>query len=133
MTILNASADNNNFPQLVNRVTETGERIVIEQEGKATAAIITYDDLQRLEALEAILLKKAELEEYELLKAAMKNPAFDFLKNLEEDIYTLADGKLFHDPEYTRSAISEPDFCSITDPEEDIYTLADGKPFHDEG
>jgi prevent-host-death family protein len=133
MTILNASADNNNFPQLVNRVTETGERIVIEQEGKATAAIITYDDLKRLEALEDILLKKAELEEYELLKAAMKNPAFDFLKDKEEDIYTFADGKPFHDPEYTRSAISEPDFSSITDPEEDIYTLADGKQFHDEG
>ncbi|WP_225225963.1 type II toxin-antitoxin system Phd/YefM family antitoxin [Komarekiella delphini-convector] len=88
MTTVNISADHNNFPQLINRVTESGERIVIEQQGKATAAIITYDDLQRLEALEAILLKKAELEEYELLRAAMKNSVFDFLKDQEEDIYT---------------------------------------------
>ena len=132
MTKVNASVDNESFRELINSVAESGERIVIEQQGKATAAIITYDDLKRFEALEAILLKKAELEEYELLKAAMRNPAFDFLRD-EEDIYTLVDGKPFHDPEYARSVISEPDFCSITDPQEDIYTLADGKPFHDEG
>ncbi|MUG97294.1 prevent-host-death protein [Scytonema sp. UIC 10036] len=131
MTKVNINVDDNNFPKLIHRVTESGERIVIEQQGKATAAIITYDDLKRLEALEAAILKKAELEEYELLTVAMKNSAFDFLKDQEEDIYTLADGKPFHDLEYAQSVVSEPDFCSITEPEEDIYTLADGKPFHD--
>ena len=34
----------------------------------------------------------------ECLRAAAANPAFDFLKEAEEDIYTLADGKPFHDP-----------------------------------
>ena len=34
-------------------------------------------------------------EETEWLRAATINPAFDFLKEPEEDIYTLADGKPF--------------------------------------
>jgi hypothetical protein len=65
-------------------------------------------------------LKKAKNEEYEWLKAAMRNPVFDWLKDPEEDIYTLADGKPFHDPEYDKSVINDPDLSSITDPEEDI-------------
>ncbi|BDA68721.1 hypothetical protein RIVM261_018510 [Rivularia sp. IAM M-261] len=129
--MINFSA-NEDLPKLVNRVRENKERIVIEQEGKATAAIITYDDLKRLETLEAIVLKKAKLEELEWLKAALQNPAFDFLRDPEEDIYTLADGKPFSDPEFNRSVISNPDFNSITDLEEDIYTIDDGKPFYDQ-
>lgn len=74
METVNLIEGNENFPDLINKVVESGERIVIEQQGKATAAIITYDDLKRLEALEAALLKKVELEEYEWLKAAMRNP-----------------------------------------------------------
>lgn len=130
MTKVNFSADED-LPKLVNRVTESRERIVIEQEGKATAAIITYDDLRRLETLEAVVLKKAKQEELERLKAAIRNSAFNFLKDPEEDIYTLADGKPFYDPEFNHSVICNPDFNSATDPEEDIYTVDDGKPFHD--
>lgn len=133
MAKTNLNLDNHNFSELINRLEGSGSRIVIEQEGNAIAALITYADLKRLEALEAILLKKAEQEEYEWLKAAMRNPAFDFLKDSEEDIYTLADGKPFHDPEWAKSVISDPEFISPTDSEEGIYTLADGKPFHDEG
>ena len=33
----------------------------------------------------------------EWLMAAMANPAFDFLKDSAEDIYTLTDGKAFRD------------------------------------
>ncbi|WP_204105021.1 MULTISPECIES: restriction endonuclease [Spirulina sp. CCY15215] len=33
----------------------------------------------------------------ELLKVAIRNPAFNFLNDPEEDIYTLADGKPLHD------------------------------------
>jgi hypothetical protein len=40
-----------------------------------------------------------DIDEYEWLKAAARNPAFDFLNDPEEDIYTLADGKPFHDNE----------------------------------
>lgn len=35
--------------------------------------------------------------EMEWLKASLKNSAFDFLNDPEEDIYTLNDGKPFHD------------------------------------
>lgn len=38
----------------------------------------------------------SEDEESEWLRAAVINSAFDFLKEPEEDIYTLADGKPFH-------------------------------------
>lgn len=132
MTKVNFNADED-LPKLVNRVTESRERIVIEQEGKATAAIITYDDLKRLETLEAVVLKKAKLQELQWLKAVLGNPAFDFLLDPEEDIYTIDDGKPFHDPEFDHLVISNPDFNSATDLEEDIYTINDGKPFHDQG
>ena len=133
MTQLNVTVTNDRFPELIARVEDTGERIVIEQEGRAIAAIITYADLKRLEALEAALINKAKLEEYEWLKTAIANPAFDSLRDSVEDIYTLADGVPFHDPEWIKTVAIEPDFGSILDPEEDIYTIADGKPFHDQG
>ena len=133
MTQLNVTVTNDRFPELIARVEDTGERIVIEQEGRAIAAIITYADLKRLEALEAALINKAKLEEYEWLKAAIRNPAFDSLRDSAEDIYTLADGLPFHDPEWVKTVAIEPKFGSILDPEEDIYTIADGKPFHDQG
>lgn len=38
-----------------------------------------------------------EASEQEWLRAAAGNPAFDFLRDPEEDIYTLADGKPFRD------------------------------------
>jgi len=38
-----------------------------------------------------------EWDEMEWLRAAARNPAFAFLKDPEEDLYTMADGKPFHD------------------------------------
>jgi hypothetical protein len=38
-----------------------------------------------------------ELDEAKWLQTAASNPAFEFLNNPEEDIYTLADGKPFED------------------------------------
>lgn len=38
-----------------------------------------------------------EVTEATWLKSAAVNPAFDFLKDEREDIYSLADGKSFHD------------------------------------
>ncbi len=126
MTQLNVTLTNDRFPELIARVEDTGERIVIEQEGRAIAAIITYADLNHSYAA---IINKAKLEEYEWLKIAIANPAFDSLRDSAEDIYTLADGVPFHDSEWIKIAI-DPDFGSILDPEEDIYTIADGKPFH---
>ena len=129
MTQLNVTVTNDRFPEIIARVEDTGERIIIEQEGRAITAIITYADLKRLEALEAALIHKAKLEEYEWLKAAIANPAFDSLRDSAEDIYTLADGKPFQDSEWIKTVAIDPNFASILDPEEDIYTIADGKPY----
>jgi hypothetical protein len=42
------------------------------------------------------LLEEADIKAKEWLLAADANPAFDFQKDPEEDVYTLADGKPFH-------------------------------------
>ena len=39
----------------------------------------------------------SEWDETEWLQAAARNPAFSFLKDSEEDIYSPTDGKPFHD------------------------------------
>ena len=44
-----------------------------------------------------LLQEESEIGEKEWLRAASANPAFDFLRENKEDIYTLADGKPFHD------------------------------------
>lgn len=44
-----------------------------------------------------LLPEETEIEEKEWLRSASVNPAFDSLKEPEEDIYTLSDGKPFHD------------------------------------
>jgi len=41
--------------------------------------------------------EREDIDELEWLRAAMVNPAFDFLKDPEEDVYTLADGRPFDD------------------------------------
>ncbi len=44
-----------------------------------------------------LLPEEAEISEEEWLRAAAANPAFDFLREPQEDIYTMADGRPFHD------------------------------------
>jgi hypothetical protein len=44
-----------------------------------------------------LLQEETEIDEMRWLKAAQNNPVFDFLKDREEDIYTLDDGRPFHD------------------------------------
>jgi hypothetical protein len=41
----------------------------------------------------------ASADEMEWLRTAARSPAFAFLDNPDEDLYTLADGKPFHDDE----------------------------------
>jgi len=43
-----------------------------------------------------LLPDDAEIDEMDWLRSASNNPAFDFLKEPEEDIYTLADGRPFN-------------------------------------
>ncbi|MBM4276966.1 MAG: hypothetical protein FJ130_03660 [Deltaproteobacteria bacterium] len=44
-----------------------------------------------------LLPEDTEVGEKEWLQAASTNPAFNFLKEPEEDIYTLEDGRPFYD------------------------------------
>jgi len=44
-----------------------------------------------------LLPEDGELDEAEWLRAAATNPAFDFLRDPAEDVYTLADGEPFRD------------------------------------
>ena len=44
-----------------------------------------------------LLPEDVDIDEKEWLRSASVNPAFDFLKEQEEDIYTFVDGKPFHD------------------------------------
>jgi hypothetical protein len=44
-----------------------------------------------------LLSEETEIDEKEWLQAAVDNPAFDFLKEPEEDIYSSTDGEPFND------------------------------------
>jgi prevent-host-death family protein len=55
MTVVNATAARKKFLELLNRAEYEKERIRIERHGKPIAAIISYEDLNRLEALEDAL------------------------------------------------------------------------------
>ena len=44
-----------------------------------------------------LLPENADIQEREWIGAASRGPAFDFLKDSSEDIYTPPDGKPFHD------------------------------------
>ena len=52
MTKVDSIQAKDRFTEIITSVGDRGERVVIEQEGKAVAAIISYADLKRLEALE---------------------------------------------------------------------------------
>jgi len=44
-----------------------------------------------------LLPEDSDISETEWLQAAAANPAFDFLKDPEEDVYALSDGEPFYD------------------------------------
>jgi hypothetical protein len=77
---------------------------------KAFEILGTIDEQRRLHLAEhlpvvgptqvrviVLIPEEADVDEREWLKAAAMNPAFDFLKDPEEDLYTLTDGKPFND------------------------------------
>lgn len=55
MTSTTVSEARNNFPELLNRVGYGQERILIERHGKPVAAIVSVEDLNRLQALEDVI------------------------------------------------------------------------------
>ena len=52
MTSTTVSEARNNFPELLNRVGYGQERILIKRHGKPVAAMVSVEDLNRLQALE---------------------------------------------------------------------------------
>ena len=61
--------------------------------------ILHYSKDDKLVKIEMLDASKTDINETEWLQAAAKNLAFDFLKDPKEDIYTLSDGRPFHDEE----------------------------------
>jgi prevent-host-death family protein len=59
---------------VLNRVEHGGERIIVEQHGKAVVAIVTVDDLKRLEDLEDAIASK------QLQQAVEQNNGFTTLE-----------------------------------------------------
>ena len=61
-----ASAALQSFPELIERVKHTGNRILVERRGREMAALVPVDDLRILEALEDaadLAVVKARLRE----------------------------------------------------------------------
>ena len=89
------------FQEAITQVRKNNQIIIpseiLEKAGIGVGSILKLE-LKK----EGILLKTSkkeidttDIDEREWLCAASNNPAFDFLKAPEEDIYTLADGRLF--------------------------------------
>jgi prevent-host-death family protein len=74
MTRVEANQAQEKFAELISRVEDNQERIVIEQAGQAVAAVISYADLQRFEALEDALdaefVRRAKAENSEFVNLA---------------------------------------------------------------
>ncbi|MFB2876287.1 type II toxin-antitoxin system Phd/YefM family antitoxin [Floridanema aerugineum] len=79
MTKVDATQAQNRLTEIITSVGDRGDRVVIEQEGKAVAAIISYEDLKRLETLEdardAKMMRRAmeEHEEFVTLEEVIAN------------------------------------------------------------
>lgn len=76
MIIVNQNINANTLLELVKQAENTGERIIIEENGKSKIAIINYADLQLLEDLE-------DARDCELLRQAIAESNGEFY-TLEE-------------------------------------------------
>ena len=76
MTSTTVSEARNNLPELLNRVGEGQERILIERHGKPIAALVSLEDLRRLEALEDAI------DSAELRSAVKENSGFVTLESI---------------------------------------------------
>lgn len=76
MNSVNVSAARSKFQELLNRVCFGRERIVVERRGKPIAAIVSIEDLKRLEAIEDVL------ESTQLRRAIEENDSFVTLESI---------------------------------------------------
>lgn len=57
-----------------------------------------------------LMSEEEDIDESEWLRAAAKNPAFAFLEDPEEDIYSINDGKTFQRQDINTSSCPSPAF-----------------------
>jgi len=76
MNTVSVSAARSKFQELLNRVGFGQERILVERRGKPIAAIISVEDLKRLEAIEDAL------DAAELRRAVEENDGFVTLDSI---------------------------------------------------
>jgi prevent-host-death family protein len=76
MNSVSVSAARSKFQELLNRVGFGQERILVERRGKPIAAIISVEDLKRLEAIEDAL------DSAELRRAVEENEGFVTLESI---------------------------------------------------
>ncbi|MFE1745069.1 type II toxin-antitoxin system Phd/YefM family antitoxin [Coleofasciculus sp. H7-2] len=95
MTEVNSTQAQENFPELITRVGERGERFVIEQQGQAVAATISYADLKRFEALEdaldSAMLRRAVAENKEFVTLEEVIAGYNELHNTNLDFNSSID------------------------------------------
>ena len=71
---------------------------IVDQEHRLVLdAPLPIAEQSRVRVIILVTEEQAEITEQEWLRAASANPAFAFLKDSDEDIYTLSDGKPFDD------------------------------------
>ncbi|RUT09142.1 hypothetical protein DSM106972_011950 [Dulcicalothrix desertica PCC 7102] len=83
-----------NFPELLALVDANQERIVIESQGKLVAAVISYADLKRLEALE----EANDIKDFQRALAETNDESY----SVEE---VIADYNKIHGTNFTRQSI----------------------------
>ena len=76
MVTTTVSDARNNLPELLNRVGYGHERILLERHGKPVAAIISPEDLKRLEAIEDVI------DSAKLRRAVEENDDFVTLESI---------------------------------------------------
>ena len=72
-----------------NAIVESGRRLRLDD-------TIPVPDRTRVRVI-VLFPEDRDIDEQEWLRQAADNPAFDFLTDPAEDIYTAADGRLFRD------------------------------------
>ena len=85
---------NKNIQNTMKAIETTG--IIDKQHRLVLDEILPIAEKSKVRVI-ILLPEESDIGETEWIKTAASNPAFDFLKEPEEDIYTKEDGKPFHD------------------------------------
>lgn len=122
-TTITATEAKNRFGQVIRRVYKDGETLIVERGGLPVMAIVPMHEYQvemrkqarfprtvratareaesyvepQVQRIQETVYSGGEWDETEWLRAAARNPAFDFLSDPAEDIYSPKDGQPFYD------------------------------------